>query len=48
MSDRRGVPLWLAIAVTADFGQMEITIEDVVAGVTEMKSDHRREGGLLP
>jgi hypothetical protein len=32
---RPNVPLWLAIGITADFGQMEITIEDVAAEVTE-------------
>lgn len=33
---RPNVPLWLAIGVTADFGQLEITIEDVAAELTEI------------
>jgi len=33
---RSNVPLWLAIGITADFGQMEITIEDIAIEVLEI------------
>jgi hypothetical protein len=33
---RPGVPLWLAIGVTADFGQLEVTVDDTLGDIAEI------------